>query len=437
VGERRLEIPPTGYCVWRQQSAKGERMESTTRSGRDPDERGLVAYLLLPRPGDITKGFIVPTAFVLGAAITNARVDGHSVARAFVVWIALEYLIYQARYQWNDIRGFAADQRHPDRVTRRRLPPPTEQVRRPVAVSVAVLSTRLALTGLAAVCFASLRVGGMLLVAASGVFGVAAAYELIRTAASRSTKTSLPCPTPAIVALWIISGAGYAVRGLIGLELGAEPHYLSSRAVALAGAAFWAGGVLFVTGRWSVESIPFASWQPDGTLAWSAAPEQQRGHTIALSRWIPKADRGTVPADLAQWRPLRQRCGWRAPWNVALVICLAAAWAAGLAMSGAPLTYPTTVLVIAGALVAATIVSRWPTRFVAVVVAAVVLAVTRWSLDARWVAGLPVAAAVALYMACIGQRFAAIGTITRRLADVRRRALPPSRARNASKVSSA
>src|SRR3954449_11311068 len=83
-------------------------------------ERTIAGYLLLPRPKDLGKAVVFPLGFLLGVAVSS-HLDMREVALAFLTWGVLEFLVYQARYQWNDVRGFAADQRHPDRVNRRRL----------------------------------------------------------------------------------------------------------------------------------------------------------------------------------------------------------------------------------------------------------------------------------------------------------------------------
>src|SRR3954454_25121570 len=79
---------------------------NTPAATRRTGQRSLASYLLLPRPKDTVKWWILPLGFGLGSlaapALTSAQV-----VRALVVWALLELLIYQARYQWNDVRGFA------------------------------------------------------------------------------------------------------------------------------------------------------------------------------------------------------------------------------------------------------------------------------------------------------------------------------------------
>jgi hypothetical protein len=62
---------------------------------------------------------IAPAAFALGAWYSG---DWSGFGPFLLCWSVLEYLIYAARYQWNDLRGFAHDQEHNGRRWRARLP---------------------------------------------------------------------------------------------------------------------------------------------------------------------------------------------------------------------------------------------------------------------------------------------------------------------------
>ena len=80
---------------------------------------GLTAYLLVPRRDAWAKALMAPACFV-AAACSTGHFGGW--ARFVVLWLVLELLIYPARYQWNDIAGVDADQRHPEAAARSRLP---------------------------------------------------------------------------------------------------------------------------------------------------------------------------------------------------------------------------------------------------------------------------------------------------------------------------
>src|SRR3954467_4980906 len=121
-------------------------------------ERRLAGYLLLPRPGDLVKAWIFPACFLLGV-LAEEGASGREVLRAALVWAALELLLYQARYQWNDIRGFEADQRHPERAARGRLPGPPSRGRAHIRASAAVAAARLGLAAALALALPGLDLG--------------------------------------------------------------------------------------------------------------------------------------------------------------------------------------------------------------------------------------------------------------------------------------
>ena len=293
------------------------------------DPRSLRGYLVFPRPKDAVKWWILPIGFAIGALVRGG-VTGPDVSRALVAWLVLELLIYQARYQWNDIRGFPADQRHPDAIERGRLPGPPEKRRAHVAASRAVMAGRLLVSAGIGLLLPGLDLGGTILALILAVFGVAALYEALRSAGTGSTGRVPPPVNPGILGLWLVSGAGYAIRGLAGLGLAVSltdpPALLAAATIAL-----WSFGVAFVTSRWALEALSFAGIDR-GRLAWRASREQSREHSLALVRWLPGAEH--LDSDVADWRALRGRTPALAPWNLALPIAAASAGAAGALLAG-------------------------------------------------------------------------------------------------------
>lgn len=293
-------------------------------------ERTLRAYLLLPRPGDLVKAWILPLGFALGA-LGGGAVSVDEVLRGACAWAALELLIYQARYQWNDIRGHASDLRHPEAAKRGRLPGPASRAAAHVRASAAVAVLRIALAATIALLVPSLA--STLAAFAISVFALAAVYEALR---SRATGTSNEVPPPlraSIVALWLVSGGGYAIRGVGGLALSGALSGRPALAIAAVVCA-WSFGVAFVTLRWAIEAVPFARLR-DGRITWEADAAQAREHSLALVRWLPQAPDASGGAGLAQWRPLSGRTPTSAPWNLATTAAGAAAAALGFGLAGA------------------------------------------------------------------------------------------------------
>lgn len=329
-------------------------------------ERSLRSYLLLPRPGDLIKAWIFPAAFALGVLAAGGA-SGREVLRAALIWLALELLIYQARYQWNDIRGFEADQRHPDRAARGRLPGPLSRGKERVRASALVAAARLGLAGLLAVAFSSLDLGLPLLALAVAVFGVAVLYEVLRERATGHDDRVPPALTPAILALWAVVGAGYAIRGVSGLaaavDLFDDPTLLAASVL-----AFWSFGIAFVTGRWALEALPFGREDGGGGIGWQVEPGQAREHTLALVRWLPTtAPPGAeqrADGSLGGWRALTERVSPTAPWNLAAVIAATAAAVAGRLLAGSAGAFEVALAAAAGGGLAAAVLAlrgrRWP-----------------------------------------------------------------------------
>jgi hypothetical protein len=296
-------------------------------------ERSLASYLLLPRPGDLVKAWIFPAAFAFGA-LAGGGVGGRELLRAAIAWVALELLVYQARYQWNDIRGFDADQRHPDRVARGRLPGPASRRRRRIGASGLVMVTRLALVALLALALAPLDLGPPLLALALAGFGVAIVYEGLRSRCTGVAERVPPPLTAGILALWAVVGAGYAVRGVSGLAFAVDV-FGQPWLLAAAVATFWSFGVAFVTGRWALEALPFGRTDGRGGIRWRVERGQAREHSLALVRWLPP----TAPASgrgggLDAWRALAGAVSPLAPWNLAAVLAAAAAATTGRLLAG-------------------------------------------------------------------------------------------------------
>ena len=318
--------------------------------------RSLASYLLLPRPKDAVKGLVLPLVFALGVLATGGT-DGRALWRALLVWAAVELLVYQARYQWNDVRGFAADQGHPDSASRGRLPGPLSAARRSVTSSCAVALLRLAAVAALVLLLPGLQLGGVLLSATAGVLGVAVVYEVLRTLGTGRTD-AVPVPLrPALVALWVVVGAGYAVRAVTGLALAVDLAGRPALAVAAVLSA-WAVGVAFVTSRWALEAMSFARLQ-GVAVQWRATREQAREHTLALVRWLPATvDARDLAAGtgLAEWRALHRGTVLRAPWNLAAVTAGGAAAVTGWLLVGG--TGPAGAVVALTGIAAAVVVVR-------------------------------------------------------------------------------
>jgi 4-hydroxybenzoate polyprenyltransferase len=297
------------------------------------NERSLPSYLLMPRPADWVKWIITPGAFVVTAWATGAFRNWH---QFILVWLILEYLIYEARYQWNDIRGIHEDTNHPESTARLRLPSGSG-TRRNIVASCLVGVLRLTL----AVCIAAvahLLPEVALLIGL--VFGVAIAYEALRAASTSSRLSSLPAlRSAAICAIWITVGLGYAIRSGTGFWLGGL-RLLSLTAIS-GMLYFFTFGIMFVLLTWVLEAASYCStdsiesiFRGPGLLA--------KPHIAILLRWTGWKVRdgaGNMPG--AAEPVLKKKPGKHyAPWNIALLLTagLGAVVGTGLVRSTPPLT---------------------------------------------------------------------------------------------------
>jgi hypothetical protein len=402
-------------ATFARRTAKGSGMHpisssSSTESAPSPTGRSLASYLLLPRPGDRSKWAIIPATFGIGSLVVG--VSPEEAAKAALVWFAVEYLVYQARYQWNDIRGFAADQAHPDSAARGRLPGPARQGRRNVAISQCVATARLALAAGLGPLLDDRVASTCLYLSTVGVLSVAVAYELLRAAGTgKMLATQCSRRRPAVIGIWVVSGAGYAVRGVTGLALSADLSSRPQLGVAAA-TALWSGGVAFVTSRWAVESLAFAQVS-QGRVLWRASATQAREHLVLLAHWLPaQAPDQFTSADLRSWEALRPVSRLSAPWNVATVLSAASAALTGLmlAEAGTERFAAWTTVALALGLAAALAVLRWPSwLLLGAVLVISALAADRAGLSKPGVAVMPLAVALALHITSRCQRLNGIG----------------------------
>jgi hypothetical protein len=286
---------------------------------------GLAAYLLVPRRDAWGKALMAPACFV-AAACSTGHFGGW--ARFTVLWLVLELLIYQARYQWNDIAGVDSDLRHPEAGARSRLPVgSTPQARR--------RSIRLSWLTAAARILAALLVGwltgltGQVLVLAAAVFAIAGSYELLRASRYRHW-TSVR-----VVAVWLAVGLGYLVRGGLGLSLGGLAA--GSAAMVATLVCLGAFGIMFVLLTWALEATSYCTADDDGR--WHARPElAAKPHLAALLRHVGEPlDGAGLPPGASRYcggdRVLRGGSRLSAPWNLALLAASASGGVSGAALA--------------------------------------------------------------------------------------------------------
>ena len=295
--------------------------------------RALAAYLAFPRPEAWAKALIAPACFVLAATSTGRLGDWK---RFVVLWLVLEFLIYAARYQWNDIRGIDADLRHAERAARSRLP---------VGTTAGARRRSIRLSGLTAAArvLAALLIGALagltrqVLVLALAVFVVAAAYEFLRA------PRPGPPPRARAIAVWLVVGLGYVIRGGLGLSTAG----LAWGSLAMVAGLVCAGsfGIMFVLLTWALEATSYCAADVGG--GWHARADlATKPHLAAL---LPYLGRPVLASGAAEGgsegstaepgrycgtdRVLREGGRRSAPWNLALLAAAVSGAVEGVALA--------------------------------------------------------------------------------------------------------
>jgi hypothetical protein len=296
-------------------------------AGNPSSERRLISYLLLPRPEDWIKWLFFPIAFLM-ALLSTRSMPKVQLAHAGMFFLVLEYLLYEARYQWNDIRGFGSDQRHPFKRERRRLPGPKERAAHHVAWSS--LSIALRLVGVAATMWVVRDLFSVILVAAGLVFGFAVIYEILRSSSKTNSGHKDPLhPDRVAVAIWGVVGIGYAVRGVFGVYFGLN-RTLHPASLALSAIMLWSFGVMVVTITWALEAMAYCHRDEQG-LRYIGALEGKNhlGALLAYAKVEPSPGAEVALPNGGKEKILTSRGRVVAPWNLALVVCTTSAGALG------------------------------------------------------------------------------------------------------------
>jgi hypothetical protein len=315
----------------------GEAAGGLTRnSGRE-----LAAYLAFGRPEAWAKALIAPACFVMAATSTGRLGDWKRFA---VLWLVLEFLIYAARYQWNDIRGVDADLRHAERAARSRLPVGTTAGARRRSIRLSRLTA-------AARILAALLVGVLVgltrqvLLLAVAVFAVAAAYEFLRALGPGAPRGAR------VAAVWVVVGFGYVVRGALGLSTAG----LAWGSLAMVAGLVCVGsfGIMFVLLTWALEATSYCAADAGG--GWHARADLvAKPHLAALLPYLGRPVQASGGAETGGEigaggravggavgpgrycgtdRVLRRGGRLSAPWNLALLAATVSGAVEGVALA--------------------------------------------------------------------------------------------------------
>ncbi|MET7770649.1 hypothetical protein [Nocardia sp. NPDC005366] len=233
-----------------------------TQPPGSPDRgRSLVSYLILPRPLDLPKAaFFLIGALLIGALDRDVSRYPNFWWQVAVLAFLGEFIIYQCRYQLNDIRGLWEDIASPMAAQRGRIPGVRSGTRPTwiVAVVMTAMVVRLYLGVLiCALPFISFFHHFVPMLAS--IFVLAALYETLRGIERRSTTVSgigfvTTCPKWVVYATLALVSLGYPLRTLLGMLLPGTGTYPDRD----------------IPGSWTSVALP-VGWSPMVTVVLYAA----------------------------------------------------------------------------------------------------------------------------------------------------------------------
>lgn len=318
----------------------------------DPPVRKTVSlrrYLLLPRPDALLKTFIPPVTFLMVTAAVG--VPWSQAGRQFwwVVYgtLVFELLVYQARYQLNDIRGLSEDLDNHAAEVRSRLPVGKTPASQYFAIrtSQAVIAVRL-YAAFALAWFFPNGLRALSYAAFVAVIVLTIAYEALKWTYNRSVPSGLQVLRTA--GIYLLAWAGYALRGLFGVLAAAEipPAPWTSQYgsiwngeyLATVPGAIWICAVGAALG-YGMMIVPIA-WALDGVSQVDSRGVEQvkedlcraRPNVAYAFRFVPKEGLSQPPKGTKESSGIPALVGPgspAAPWNLGLAVGLASAFSYG------------------------------------------------------------------------------------------------------------
>lgn len=255
-----------------------------------------ILFFLYPRIADVQKNAFFIIGFLIGIVYFNIEgLTGFDLRNAFYraayVWFILDFLVYQARYLWNDLRGLEFDSIHPEKGKRKRLPVEVFGDKAAIVLASVIIVFRL----VAAFVLINEYGGALKVPLTLGVVKIlliAALYEYEKTKNNAFTIFALvPWGYPIRLFLGIISAWPQILQYLIS-DL---PHMLVLLLLLFATTAF---GEVFVSLTWCLDAVFLVQ---SGT-------EVKKAHYHVLCNQVPDYCKGND-------YPLICKDRWGTIWN--------------------------------------------------------------------------------------------------------------------------
>lgn len=272
----------------------------------------LILYVLYPRPQDFLKvGFIVFGCLLGWSLSCLGSIQVHnSVLKIVFVWFTFDFLAYQSRYQWNDIRGsYREDSKNPRSKQRRRPPFPNGKAQEARVASFAVAMYRLTLLT-ALIVLNVFEVGFQLALGTVGLIVISVAYEMAR---KHKINHWL---------ILVLVTFGYPLRIAVGIGCFSPGILATGQMIVLAVAflliaAIWYG-MVFVGSTWALEGCDYyrAAYQKaEEDKELFDVDELEEYHKEHI-RWI--AEYAQAKQSFKLEKPLLRR-QLKAPWNWTII----------------------------------------------------------------------------------------------------------------------
>ena len=236
----------------------------------------------------------------------------------FVTFV-FDVLAYQARYQWNDIRGAFEDGLNPRRERRRRLQPVLDSIDTTRRIPGVVLLYKLILAAVILVAWWDGRSTAI----GTGIIAMSApalAYERERAGRNR------------LFVLLGLVGLGYPLRFAVGYYATMSPYLFEGSwsidpSIVLLVIATWSFGIVFVSITWALEGADYCRGGSDADAEELVEPVHEpssyhKRHVGRLASWLDCDVRfgGRCVPLLGVRRPLRFRAPVVSPWNAWMMV---------------------------------------------------------------------------------------------------------------------
>lgn len=284
----------------------------TPPSSRKKGLLRLLKYFIYPKLKDIQKPALILIGYLFGIFLSNGMtlppLTAEQVKQLIITLVVIDGLIYQARYQWNDIRGLSEDVKAKKSD---RLPVEILGTRNAVRLSSCVIAAKLILAGVIS-CRMLDTIGRVLMIGGASIIVTAILYEIARA------KKAVKC-------IYVLVSLGYPLRLLIGI-FAAWPAILSGRltigvAVLPKYTLFGLLLILFLAYAFLGAFSACLPWVHEAIDQRMHLNDFTKTHYADLFKKVEERYDSLTPAELRRgWSPLYERGKISDPWNCQFVI---------------------------------------------------------------------------------------------------------------------